>query len=358
MNFEDLYKITGELEQSPTNNERAVSWCGAKEILGFAKRPSGAIEIFLKGDELQAELPLVQRCLSHDEWLSTDGTRFTATCITFPAESHYRAVAAFVAEELFRNGLLDSASLPTAFANSERVLEIQLRRSALPENQIIGLVGELCLMRLMLSHCLDDAEKDKVVSSWRGYEMHSPDFCFGLDSVIEVKTTTSNHSVHKVSSISQVDPQVGRLLYLASFGLELMKTGEGEIGSLTLPVLVEEILSLLGPNICLGRREPRQERILEKIKEYGVLSGTSASGYDHNVMATWPAYSLPFKRRFARFYNMADSRIKVLRREHLAPCTSVNGESVKFEINLAAEVDGDINPEKDERVFSRKFLGR
>jgi hypothetical protein len=356
MKFEELYEITQGLVVPDDAEERRVAWCDASQLLGLARQPSGAFELFLRGDPLAVRSPLVRRHLRHDTWRDAKEADFPASRIAFPAEAHYQAVAAFIAEELFRNGLLDSVA--RSFGASEPIIEMSLRRAALSDEAIIGLIGELRLLAILISVADTPADRAVAIEAWRGYQRDVRDFVFAAASV-EVKTTRGGNSVHDISSLGQVDPARSpggtpiEQLYLVSFGLAPVEPGEDAAGSLTLPSIIDALLLKLGDSTTPGLRNEIQEILIERIRQYG----GGSLGYDHDSMSNWPAYSVPFRQRFGRAYDMNDDAVLVLRRAQIAPCSAVREESVRFEVALPDQITGDINPETDLFTFVRRVTG-
>jgi hypothetical protein len=355
MKFEQLYELTQTIAVPDDEEQRRVEWCDESKRLGLARQPSGAFELFLRGDPLPVRSPLVHRHLRHDTWCDSDGVTFPASRIAFPAESHYQAVAAFIAEELFRNGLLDSVA--RSFGASEPIIEMALRRAALSDEVIIGLIGELRLLVLLMSLAETPADRAAALEAWRGYERDARDFVFANASV-EVKATRGNRSVHQISSLFQVDPARSpeddptEQLYLVSFGLMPVEPEDDAAGSFTLPSVVDELLLKLGDSTESDLRNEAQEILIDRVRQYG----GSSLGYDHDSMSTWPAYSIPFRQRFGRAYDMNDDAVLVLRCAQVAPCEAVRMESVRFEVDLPDQVTGDINPTTDLLMFARRII--
>lgn len=356
MKFEELYALTQEIVVPADAKERRVRWCDASKLLGLSRQPSGAFELFLRGDPLPVRSPLVRRHLLHDVWRDADGIDFPASRIALPAETHYQAVAAFIAEELFRNGLLDSVA--RSFGASEPIIEMALRRAALSDEVIIGLIGELRLLAVLMSLAQTPADRATALEAWRGYQQDARDFAFANAS-IEVKATRGNRSIHQISGLGQVDPARSpggdptEQLYLVSFGLMAVEPEEDTGGSFTLPSIVDELLLKLGESAEPELRNDTQEILLDRVRRYG----GSPLGYDHDSMSTWPAYSMPFRQRFGRAYDMNDDAVLVLRRAQLIPCDAVRVESVRFEVDLPEQVTGDINPATDLLTFARRVIG-
>ena len=140
---------------------------------------------------------------------------------------------------------------------------------------------------------------------------------------------------------------------MVSFGLAPVEPGEDAAGSLTLPSIIDALLLKLGDSTTPGLRNEIQEILIERIRQYG----GGSLGYDHDSMSNWPAYSVPFRQRFGRAYDMNDDAVLVLRRAQIAPCSAVREESVRFEVALPDQITGDINPETDLFTFVRRVTG-
>ncbi len=255
MKFEDLYKLTLDLTSPKSADERCVRWCGNAKQLGVSRQPNEGFELFLRGDALSMRSALVRRHLRHDVWRESNGNEFAATRIAFPADPHFQAVAAFVAEELFRNGLTES--VPKAFAASEPILEMALRRTGLSDETIIGLIGELHVLNMLLLLRETPAERAATFEAWRGYQQSAHDFVFA-NVVIEVKTTRGSRSVHHVHNIGQVDPARApdgaplQHIHVISLGLVPLEADESPAGSFTLPSVVNDLLLKFGRSTAPG----------------------------------------------------------------------------------------------------------
>ena len=356
MQFEDLLRITQDLVARPDPAVREVKWCDETRRLALSISESGNFEVFIPGGQLHATSALVRRHLHHGQWES-DGGRYEATQIALPADPHYQPVAAFIAEELLRCGLYESVE--RAFARAEPIIEMAIRRTALSDNLIVGLIGELITLNGLMALAGDVTAKLRAFESWKGYEQRTRDFNFdGLG--IEIKTTRNPSSAHSVSGISQVDPlrdDDGRPtehLYLISVGLEPISQDEVEDqGFVSLPVLVNESLRLLATEGEPGADELHR-LFLDRVQSYG----GSVAGYDHEVMASWAVYGQAYRINFWRAYDMCDEQIQVIRRRDIAVCTAVPLDSVCFDIALPNVVDGEVNPRCDRDTFLQQVVLR
>jgi hypothetical protein len=354
MTFEELIGICRRLRMPPHADARFVEWVGQSRVVGFALQPDGAREIFLRGDALRPTSQLVRRHMQWDTWRGDAGS-FEATRVVLPQDEHYRPVAALIVEELFRHGAEED--IPQAFRAVEPILEMALRRLAASDEVILGLIGELRVLGLLLAEASTATGKAAVLESWGGHRRQSRDFVAGRVA-LEVKTTTRNASVHRISSISQVDPhrdesgQPDEALYLVSVGLTVPEDPGDPTATITLPRTVDDTLLILGPSTAPEARTELQALLLVRVQSY--LEG----GYDHDVMRGWPAYQSRYSLAFMRIYDMGDPNVDVMRLADVRRCTAVNENSVAFEIHLPERITGDLNPRVDVLGFARSFVAR
>jgi hypothetical protein len=271
----------------------------------------------------------------------------------FPADDHYAAVAAFLAEEFLRRGIV--ASLETGFAKTEPLVEMALRRLGLSEEEILGLLGELRFLEVLLA-VGGDGRKAIVLDGWRGHQRGSRDFVFGRGTV-EVKSTRAKQSVHQVSNVMQVDPRRSEAgepqenLFLLSLGFSPVEQRGSE--ALTLPRVVEEILSKLAAGASGAEASELQALFLAKVAQYGSDPG---HGYDHGEMQGWSSYQSAWQHGFVRIYDMCDPAIDVLRRADIRGYRHIVEESVSFQVTLPEQVSGDLNPRSDLFAFAAQLL--
>jgi hypothetical protein len=351
LNFEQLFKLAQSLPIPKNDGEREVSWCDSRQILGISRQHGGGYEIFLCGDELKASIPAVQRHMKFDQWSRAHDQVFKANRLVLPAEEHFLPIAVLLAEEFLRQGV--SPSLAAAFAKTEPLVEMALRRIALGEEEILGLLGELRLLEVLFSMAGDSIEKRALaLDCWRGHERGSRDFLRGSRSV-EVKATRGRRSVHRISNVFQVDPRRGPAdelqedLYLLSLGFDHDDSSSAHV-AMTLPTQVDRLLQKLSS----GEGEPTelQALLLAKIASYG---GTPGAGYDHNTMRGWSAYQVGWQHTFVRVYDMGDAAVQTLRRQDLQQRPHVVLSSCSFEIDLPERISGDINPHGDLMALAR-----
>ncbi|MCZ8227517.1 MAG: PD-(D/E)XK motif protein, partial [Burkholderiaceae bacterium] len=200
-------QLRGELEtlSNPSDaNDRKTLWV-VDRVFGIAKTLHGAIELFLVGDKLTPASSLVRRHLEYGRWQIAEEHQFIdANRIVLPAEPHFLPLAATIGVELVRVGLNTTIDLLTAFRKVEPLIELALRRSALAEEHILGLIGELLCLEVMLDALSNNHERrETILDMWRGHTKGLRDFVIG-GVAIEVKTTQLQTSSHKFSGLHQV----------------------------------------------------------------------------------------------------------------------------------------------------------
>ena len=105
----------------------------------------------------------------------------------------------------------------------------------LTDEQEIGLAGEL----LVLTQLIRNIGSDAALVAWRGPASEEHDF--GLAEIdVEVKTTLSEQRAHRISSVTQLEPNPQRELWLASVQL----TTGGQSGR-TLPQMIDALWTSL-----------------------------------------------------------------------------------------------------------------
>jgi hypothetical protein len=292
-------------------------------VLGVA-RSEKSIDVFIVGALLHAKSTLVRRHLDYAKWdVAGEKTSVEANRLVYPGKDEYAPVAAMVAVELANAGIEAGESIQTAFSRVEAVIELSLRRTALTEEHLLGLLGELVCLEIMLS--VAGAQPQllaSVLEMWTGWRGAKRDFRIGSTSV-EVKTTLTVSSSHRFSGLHQVerDPDERRLLLL-SVGFN-SDTGDG----LSLADTVSRIAKLLRRSGTEGL----ESRFLEAVKSYGAEYGI---GYDHAVMAEHHIYATKFAMTFTpRLYDLDDDSMRLLKRTDVE-MTFVRAEDLAFSLEL------------------------
>jgi len=354
--FEQLLQLAESLPKPSAEIEREVCWCEQSSTIGFSRQLNGSIELFLCGDELITASQLVKRHLRYDQWSRSNGGLFRANRLVFPSDEHYTAATAFLAEELLRRDAV--MSLQNGFTLTEPLIEMMLRRTALSEEELLGLIGELRFLEVLLAVAPDEAKKALALDAWRGHEQTSRDFVFG-HSFVEVKATRGDRSIHQISSLMQVDPRRSEIdqpleqLHLLSLGFKPVIPSENQTVCISLPQQVNLILNQLGEINNKEQRNSLQNLFLDKVKSYGNVEG---QGYVHDEMQNWAVYKSIWQHGFLRIYDMGDDAVQVLRRSDLRKRGQVVLESVRFIIDLPDRINGELNPQNDLFALSKLLL--
>lgn len=321
-----------------SGNIRNLLWLAPELAIG--RNSFGDFEIFLRGGDLVASSALVRRHLQHGEWCPREGGEpFSASRILLPSAAHFVSVAALIAVELLRAKISGSGNPQRAFTDVEPIIEMAIRRGALPENVVIGLIGELILLRQCLLVVGDEpARQSALLAGWQGWQQGNRDMRIGRHS-IEVKTTQAASSIHEFSGLHQLEAQ--RLpngeheeMHLLSVGLAA-STSIGE----SLPVIVGSVLAVLGHNGHPGTQAV-QDAFLQNVEAYGAGNGI---GYAHNTMNDWSVYNTKYTHTFPpRLYRVSDPAMLLLQREDIAR-TFIQPGSINFTLHVPDRVSA-FNP--------------
>lgn len=333
--------LRAELEalSVPNGLIRHLRWLA--KSLAVARTTSGDFEVFIRGPELRANSSLVRRQLQHGAWRpEAGGEPFFASRIVLPSAPHFASIAALIATELLRAGIAGPRGPQSAFTDVEPIIEMAIRRGALPENVIVGLFGELTVLRQLIFPRTHQASTMlRCLDCWRGWQHGGRDFQIGHHS-IEVKTTQASSSIHEFSGLHQLEPNLlpsGRLeqLHLMSIGLAA-STSIGE----SLPSLVDSIASLL--RSATGGNELASE-FARRVALYGSQSG---GGYAHESMADWSVYGTRYVHTFqSRLYRLDDPAMLLLTPGLLAQ-TFVQPDGLSFTMHIPEQVSA-FNPSPD-----------
>lgn len=338
-------------------DHRRVEWCDEDRCLGVSRSSGGGYELFIGTTRLHACIPLVRRHLRFDQWQTADGSFLNANRVVLPADDYYSSVTVMIAVELLRHEV--SRDTAAAFTAVEPLIELALRRTAMEDDSLLGILGELLFLRQLLSNTGSPICRATALEAWRGYDRSARDFTFHRAIAIEVKTTTGSSSNHPVSGVSQVDPhrdangEPVEDLYLASVGV-VAAGGSSTGDTFTLASLVDEMLDLLDPAATGREHTAIQDLFLERLRGYGTCAGP---GYDHDTMRTWGIYRHPHSLRFFRVYHMNSESIQVLRQASVRVCEHVDVASVRFTV-LLPEVIEPGNPVADLEGFAASIAAR
>lgn len=146
-------------------------------------------------------------------------------------DMHYEA---YVLVESIVDQLRAGASFRHAVSEAVVSLkELLASRSRLTEEKMLGLLGELLLLR----HVIESVGEKAAIESWLGPHAEEHDFGFP-DFDAEVKTTKSEQRVHMIGSETQLEASPGTPLYLIS--VQVTRAGTAAHG-FTLPSLIVDV---------------------------------------------------------------------------------------------------------------------
>lgn len=329
-NLTDAYqKVRDELtalDVEGDDKSRRTMWI-VPRVLGVA-RSEKAIDMFLVGPPLHVRSTLIRRHLDHAMWdVAGEGTSVEANRLIFPGKDQYAPVAAMIAVELANAGLRTGESIQIAFSRIEAVVELSLRRAALAEEHLLGLLGELTCLEIMLS-AVDSQPQSlaAVLEMWMGWQGATRDFRIGMASV-EVKTTLTAASSHRFSGLHQVELTANEhRLLLLSVGFD-SSTGDG--------ISLASVVSRIAERLKQSGVKGIQSRFFEAVKSYGAEHGI---GYDHAAMAEHHIYTTKFAMTFTpRLYDLDDVNMHLLRRADVEK-TFVRADDLAFSLELPLSV--------------------
>jgi len=341
--------IAAEVEalQARHGDERDLVWLDASRIVGAARTSTGTVELFVRGDEIQAAYPRVDAALRYGRWLSGKSEIIQANRLELPSGQHFDRVAAFLVSELLRNRTPEDAA--AGFARTEPVIELALQQMALEEEWLVGLAGELTLLHALV-HRVAVEQAPVIVGAWAGPERSARDLQVGSVGV-EIKTTVSKTPRHRIQGLHQLETgaAVGRVvetdLYLASLRLSWMSEQDGS-DYFSVASLVDEICQRLE----LGGAGT--DDFLSKVEAYG----PGEMAYRHQGMRGHKRFTRPFYCSHTCLYDVLDLNLKVLRRAALADNVHVDLDSLTFTVDLPETVTRPHNPVLGLDAAARRIL--
>ncbi|MDV3253556.1 PD-(D/E)XK motif protein [Devosia sp. BK] len=320
----------------PDGQTRNLRWLVTPLAIG--RTGSGDYEIFIRGPAINAASSLVRRHIQHGDWRPQEGGHpFSASRIVLPAAPHFASIAALISIELLRAGIAESRGAQSAFTDVEPIIEMAIRRGALSDEVVIGLIGELTVLRqILLARGGEPAKMLRCLNFWQGWQEGGRDFRIG-DHVIEVKTTQATGSIHQFSGLHQLEPSAlpsGAMeqMHLMSIGL----SASNSVGE-TLPSMVSSIAKLLSVD---SMKTEVADEFIRRVEMYGTISG---SGYAHERMQAWSVYATRYAHTFVpRLYRLDDPAMLTLTRDTLAQ-TFVLAEGLTFTMHIPERVSA-FNP--------------
>lgn len=345
-------KVLEQIKAVPaglTGNDRAINWMTEAQVVGVARNSRGHLELFLAGEQLKPRTSVVKSAIHFHSWHRDTQPPLSANRILLPALGHFDQVGAFIVAELLREKADDN--LERAFAVTEPLIELAIKRLEISENAILGLVGELLLLDA-LCRCADNVQVGPVVQAWDGWRRSARDLTWEGTGV-EIKTTTRTSSSHVIHGVHQIEPAPAtddgpgesRLL-LVSIGL---RHADPNVPASSIPSLVEGIVARLNAS---GASSLVSE-FLKRIAMYGSESGI---GYEHATMASEAPFTTPFSVTFVRGYDMADPAVEVLRHDDVVTHQHVDAQSLTFRVELPATISLN-NPIAGARRVAEAILG-
>ena len=331
--YEEVLGTIAGIPTGPEGHDRTIQWLTSAEIVGAARDHFGHVELFLAGPELRPRARILRSAIHHHSWTRANGSPLQANRLLFPPFGHFDQIAALIATELLRERA--DQDLPRAFAVTEPIIELAIRRLELSEAALLGLAGELLLLDALVRRA-DDVYVGQLVAAWDGWRRSARDLTWDGTGV-EIKSTTQPTSSHVVQGIHQVEPATGNdttagedRLLLVSIGLQASVPSQN---SFTVPQLVQRIADRLEATNHGGQ----VDHYWSHVAEYG---GDSGLGYRHRAMAGDAPFTTAFTPAFVRAYDMGDPAVQVLRRDDIVSHQHVDAGSLSFRIDLPAAITG------------------
>ena len=347
--YEEVLDQINAVPAGLTGNDRTINWLTDAQVVGVARNSRGHLELFLAGEQIKPRTSTVKSAIHYHSWHRDTQPPLSANRILLPALGHFDQVGAFIAAELLREKA--DVNLERAFAVTEPLIELAIKRLEISKNAIIGLLGELLLLDALCRRA-DDRHVGPVVQAWDGWRRSARDLTWEGTGV-EIKTTTRTTSSHAVRGVHQIEPAAAtddgpgesRLL-LVSIGL---RQTDPNVPALSIPSLVESIVARLTVSGAGGL----VDEFLKRVAMYGSESGI---GYEHATMANEAPFTTPFSLTFIRGYDMADPAVEVLRRDDVLAHQHVDAQSLSFRVDLPATITLN-NPIAGVRRVAEAILG-
>jgi hypothetical protein len=352
--YEEIARLLEAVTTPVADGQFHIEWLDVKRI-GIGRDAQQRYALLIVGPPLSPRIDVVASNIRPGTWSTSAGEALQGSVLQLPEGDAFRTATATIAAELFRRGL-ETRPVSQVFAEVEPFIALVLRRMMLPDDYVLGLVGELIILRELLI-ALGDARRSVADPSawWRGCQQQSRDFVLPAAS-IEVKTTGLSVSRHTISNLDQVEPRsihgdTLERLFIASVGL---RRATGSAG-LSIASLADDIVALLRE----GRADddPAVTKFLARLAEYGP---EGFDGYRHPLMRDQDPYKTAFTTTFSpRIYDMSDQNIRIIRRADLArDFQFVLPQGLAYTLELPGAVPGSIeNPRADLLAFLRSIVG-
>ncbi|CAD7376829.1 MULTISPECIES: PD-(D/E)XK motif protein [Xanthomonas] len=349
ISYEAVLDQISAIPAGAIGDDRAITWLTDAKVVGLARNSRGHLELFLAGDQLKPQTSTVKSAIHHHSWHRDTLPPLRANRILLPALGHFDQVGAFIAAELLRERA--DVNLGRAFAVTEPLIELAIKRLEISENAILGLLGELLLLDAVCRRA-DNLNAGQVIEAWDGWRRSARDFTWEGTGV-EIKTTTRATSSHAIHGVHQIEPAPATDDTLGEARLLLISIGlsqtDPNVPALSIPSLVESIVERLTATGASGS----VDEFLMRVAMYGSESGI---GYEHPRMANEAPFTTPFALTFIRGYDMADPAVEVLRRDDVVAHQHVDAQSLTFRVELPATISFD-NPVAGSRRVAEAILG-
>lgn len=183
----------------------------------------GRFAIFVVGEETSFGTYPKLLSITHSSAITPvpGGVPFAALRLTSSNSAHGNRIMAHIAYELERRLASDgSVGNATLIAEVSWILELLAdQESILSEEEQIGLVGELVLLRRLLSLTKElELPPSEALARWWGHDRAKRDFA-AKGIAVEVKTTSKPIREHYVRSLGQLDPQGAEEVFVYSLGV-------------------------------------------------------------------------------------------------------------------------------------------
>ena len=170
--YEEVLEQINAVPAGLTGNDRTINWLTDAQVVGIARNSRGHLELFLAGQQLKPRTSTVKSAIHYHSWHRDTRPPLSANRILLPALGHFDQVGAFIAAELLREKA--DANLERAFAVTEPLIELAIKRLEISENAILGLVGELLLLDALCRRA-DDMYVGPVIQAWDGWRRSARD---------------------------------------------------------------------------------------------------------------------------------------------------------------------------------------
>lgn len=325
--YEHVLEQIASIPTGSAGDDRTITWLTTSQVVGLARNNLGHLELFLAGDNLKPRTGTVKSAMQHHSWHREKQSPLNANRILLPALGHFDRVGAFIAVELLREKA--DTDLARAFAVTEPLIELSIKRLEISENAILGLAGELLILDALCRRA-EDVHVGPLVQAWDGWRRSARDLTWESTG-IEVKTTTRSTSSHSIQGVHQIEPTPASNDFPGEVRLILVSVGLREVShelpAFSIPSLVDSILERLNESGAGGLVND----FLTHVSVYGSESGT---GYEHATMVHDAPFTTRFAPNFVRGYDMGDPDVEVLRRDDVVTHPHVDVQSLTFRIDL------------------------